>query len=159
MPQSLCATIGRKTIDLFSTLRHWNLRNLTLQQECYLTSTQDFFRNTHGSIMLPPRQPRVFARLGSLAINAPVNHVCHWIVSLLIPYWFQSQNSYIYFESKYFLNWSDNAADVIFTILAKISVASQAQCYAIFMVGKSDQNKRNDWKICVPQTTVSSHIC
>ena len=43
MPQSLRATIGRKTIDLFSTLRHWNLRNLTLQQECYLTSTRDFF--------------------------------------------------------------------------------------------------------------------
>ena len=69
MPQSLRATIGRKTIDLFSTLRHWNLRNLTLQQECYLKSTRDFFRNTHGSIILPPRQPRVFARLGSLAIN------------------------------------------------------------------------------------------
>ena len=68
MPQSLRATIGRKTIDLFSILRHWNLRNLTLQQECYLTSSRDFFRNTHGSIMLPPRQPRVFARLGSLAI-------------------------------------------------------------------------------------------
>ena len=68
MPQSLRATIGRKTIDLFSTLRHWNLRNLTLQKECYLTSTRDFFRNPHGSIMLPPRQPRVFARLGSLAI-------------------------------------------------------------------------------------------
>ena len=69
MPQSPRATIGRKTIDLFSTLRHWNFRNLTLQQECYLTSTRDFFRNTHGSIMLPPRQPRVFARLGSLAIT------------------------------------------------------------------------------------------
>ena len=51
------------------SLRHWNLRNLTLQQECYLTNTRNFFRNTHGSIMLPPRQPRVFARLGSLAIN------------------------------------------------------------------------------------------
>ena len=25
-------------------LRHWNLRNLTLQQECYLTSTRAFFR-------------------------------------------------------------------------------------------------------------------
>ena len=70
MPQSLRATKDNwKTIDLFSTLRHWNLRNLTLQQECYLTSTRDFFRNTHGSIILPPRQPRVFARLGSLAIN------------------------------------------------------------------------------------------
>ena len=49
--------------------RHWNLRNLTLQQECYLTNSRDFFRNTHGSIMLPPRLPCVFARLGSLAIN------------------------------------------------------------------------------------------
>ena len=49
------------------SLRHWNLRNLTLQQDCYLTNTRDLFYNTHGSIMLPPRQPRVFARLGSLA--------------------------------------------------------------------------------------------
>ena len=71
MSQSLRATIGRKTTDPFFTLRHWNLRNLTLQQECYLTSTRGFFRNTHGSIMLPPRQPRVFARLGSLAISTP----------------------------------------------------------------------------------------
>ena len=36
-------------------------------------------------------------------------------MSLLIPYWFQSQNSYMYFENKYFLNWRDNAADVIFS--------------------------------------------
>ena len=53
------------------SLRHWNLRNLTLQQECYLTNARDFFRNMHGSIMLPPPQPRVFARLGSLAIIVP----------------------------------------------------------------------------------------
>ena len=46
---------------------HWNLRNLTLQQECSLTNTRDFFRNTRGSIMLPPRQPHVSVRLGSLA--------------------------------------------------------------------------------------------
>ena len=32
------------------SLRHWNLRNLTLQQECYLTKTRDFFHKTHGSI-------------------------------------------------------------------------------------------------------------
>ena len=51
------------------SLCHWNLRNLTIQQECYLTNTRDFFCNTHGSIMLLPRQPRVFARLGSLAMN------------------------------------------------------------------------------------------
>ena len=46
-------------------LRHWNLTNLTLQQECYLTNTRAFFPPvlSHGSIMLPPRQPRVFARL------------------------------------------------------------------------------------------------
>ena len=44
--QSLCATIGPgrcKTIELFS-IRHWNLRNLKLQQECYLTNTRAFFR-------------------------------------------------------------------------------------------------------------------
>ena len=29
-------------------LRHWNLRNLTLQQECYLTSTRAFFRTFAG---------------------------------------------------------------------------------------------------------------
>ena len=58
-------------------LRHWNLRNLTLQQECYLTTgmlpykhssrTLEIFTAytvlSHGSIMLPPCQPRVFARL------------------------------------------------------------------------------------------------
>ena len=43
-------------------LRHRNLRNLTLQQECYLTNTRAF-PPTHGSIMMPPRQPCVFARL------------------------------------------------------------------------------------------------
>ena len=43
--QNLCALrlVRCKTIDLFP-LRHWNLRNLTLQQECYLTSTRAFFR-------------------------------------------------------------------------------------------------------------------
>ena len=58
-------------------LRHWNLRNLTLQQECYLTTGMLPYKHSsqaleiftaytvlsHGSIMLPPRQPRVFARL------------------------------------------------------------------------------------------------
>ena len=56
-------------------LRHWNLRNLSLQQESYLTNTV-VFRSleifsactvlSYGSIMLPPRQPRqprVFAWL------------------------------------------------------------------------------------------------
>ena len=38
-------------------LRHWNLRNATL----HLHSS--FFLPTHGSIMLPPRQPRIFAQL------------------------------------------------------------------------------------------------
>ena len=43
-------------------------------QESYLTTGMlpykhsSFFPPSHGSIMLPPRQPRVFARLGSLAI-------------------------------------------------------------------------------------------
>ena len=54
-------------------LRHWNLRNLTLQQECYLTTGMLPYKHSsraleiftaytvlsHGSIMLPPRQPRV----------------------------------------------------------------------------------------------------
>ena len=44
-------------------LRYRNLRNLTLQQECYLTNPRAFFPATHGSVMLPPRQPRVFAQL------------------------------------------------------------------------------------------------
>ena len=66
-PCTLPLSVARQLASY--SLRHWNLRNLTLQQECYLTNTRDFFRNTHGSIMLPPRQPRVFARLGSLAIK------------------------------------------------------------------------------------------
>ena len=58
-------------------LHHWNLRNLTLQQECYLTTGMLPYKHSsraleiltaytvlsHGSIMLRPRQPRVFARL------------------------------------------------------------------------------------------------
>ena len=42
---NLCALrlVRSKTIDLFSTTSS-NLRNLTLQQECYLTSTRAFFR-------------------------------------------------------------------------------------------------------------------
>ena len=52
-------------------------RNVTLQQECYLTTGMLPYKHSsraleiftaytvlsHGSIMLPPRQPRVFARL------------------------------------------------------------------------------------------------
>ena len=38
-------------------LRHWNPRNVTLQ------ALELFSVLSHGSIMLPPRQPRVFARL------------------------------------------------------------------------------------------------
>ena len=51
-------------------LRHWNLGNLTLQQECYLTTGMLPYKHSsraleiftaytvlsHGSIMLPPRQ-------------------------------------------------------------------------------------------------------
>ena len=81
-------------------------------------------------------------------INAPVNHVCHRIVSLLIPYWFQSQNSYMYFENKYFWNWSDNAADVIFTIIAKISVTSPALLRNTY--GWQKRSNQKKWlKICV----------
>ena len=67
--RNLCALplVRCKTIELlFPTSME--------SQESYLTTGMlpykhsRFFRNTHGSIMLPPRQPRVFARLGSLAI-------------------------------------------------------------------------------------------
>ena len=56
--QSLRGTIGplQDTELIPYPLRHRNLRNLTLQ-------TLELFPPTHGSIMLPPRQPRVFARL------------------------------------------------------------------------------------------------
>ena len=42
---NLCALplVRCKTIDPFP-LRHRNIRNLTLQQECYLTNTRAFFR-------------------------------------------------------------------------------------------------------------------
>ena len=48
------------TTSLESQESYLTLRNLTLQ------ITRDFFRQhstSHGSIMLPPHQPRVFARL------------------------------------------------------------------------------------------------
>ena len=65
--QSLRATIG----PLQFSLRHWNLRNLTLHSGMLpykhaSRSLEIFSANTvlsHGSIMLPPHQPRVFARL------------------------------------------------------------------------------------------------
>jgi len=65
--QSLRAAIG----PLQFSLRHWNLRNLTLHSgvlpyEHASRSLEIFSANTvlsHGSIMLPPHQPRVFARL------------------------------------------------------------------------------------------------
>ena len=65
--QSLRAAIG----PLQFSLRHWNLRNLTLHSGMLpykhaSRSLEIFSANTvlsHGSIMLPPHQPRVFARL------------------------------------------------------------------------------------------------
>ena len=51
--QSLGAT---KTIDPFSTTS-------SESQECYLTNTLAFFPPLYDSIMLPPHQPRLFARL------------------------------------------------------------------------------------------------
>ena len=67
LSQSLRAAIG----PLQFSLRHWNLRNLTLHSgmlpyEHASRSLEIFSANTvlsHGSIMLPPHQPRVFARL------------------------------------------------------------------------------------------------
>ena len=59
--QYLRSTIGRKTIDLFSTTslecqESYN-RNVTLQ------ALELFSVLSHGSIMPPPRQPRIFAWL------------------------------------------------------------------------------------------------
>ena len=58
--QSLRGTIGplQDTELIPYPLRQRNLRNLTLQQECYLT-----FPPSHGSMMLLPHQPHVFAQL------------------------------------------------------------------------------------------------
>ena len=61
---NLCALplVRCKTIDPFSTTS-------SESQESYLTTGMlpykhsSFFPPSHGSIMLPPRQPRVFARL------------------------------------------------------------------------------------------------
>ena len=65
--QSLRAAIG----PLQFSLRHWNIRNLTLHSGMLpykhaSRSLEIFSAKTvlsHGSIMLPPHQPRVFARL------------------------------------------------------------------------------------------------
>ena len=58
-------------------LRHWNLRNLTLQQECYLTNilsiTRDFYRlhSTYARLYNAAASPASRLRsAGSLAINA-----------------------------------------------------------------------------------------
>ena len=73
MPQSLRATIGRKTIDLFSTTSlesHAGIlpynRNVTLQTLEIFSASAVL---SHGSIMLPSRQPRVFARLARWQLN------------------------------------------------------------------------------------------
>ena len=50
-------------------LRHWNLRNLTLQQECYPTSTQAFFP-TFARLFNAAASPASRLRsAGSLAIT------------------------------------------------------------------------------------------
>ena len=84
-------------------LRHWNLRNLTLQQECYLTTGMLPYKHSsraleiftaytvlsHGSIMLPPRQPRVFARLARwqlLIIN--IGELLKWYHDQIFTPWF-----------------------------------------------------------------------
>ena len=82
---SLRATISSSAKQSTTySLRHWNLRNLTLQQECYLTNARDLFRNTHGSIMLPPRQPRVFARLGSSYLSNTPTNLCTPLYCILL---------------------------------------------------------------------------
>ena len=48
-------------------LRHWNLRNVTLHSGMLPYKSLEIFSAStvllHGSIMLPPHRPRVFARL------------------------------------------------------------------------------------------------
>ena len=124
MPQSLRDTIARKTIDLFSTLRHWNL---TLQQECYLTSIRDFFRNTHGSLMLPPRQPRVFARLGSLAITEYADHYIKHpgcALSKLTRHTIECFWTQIYFYLR-------NITDMLLVLSRKISLTGHTSKYNV----------------------------
>ena len=66
---NLCALwLVHRKIDPFP-LRHWNLRNLTLQQECYLTSIQAFFR-TFARLYNAAASPASRLRsAGSLAIT------------------------------------------------------------------------------------------
>ena len=49
------------------SLRHWNLRNLTLQKECYLTNTRAFFRLR--TALLCCRLPSLASSLGWLVGN------------------------------------------------------------------------------------------
>ena len=66
--------VRSKTIDLFSTT---SLES----QESYLTTGMlpykhsSFFPPTHGSIMLSPRQPRVFARLARWQLTTDLGQV------------------------------------------------------------------------------------
>ena len=79
---NLCALrLAERQLTSFP-LRHWNLRNLTLQQECYLTNTRDFFCRSHSSIMLPPRQPCVFALLARWQLF----RCCLWLIYCLVVY-------------------------------------------------------------------------
>ena len=59
--------------------------------------------------------PSLLPNIGQYTYWINIRHVCQWIVSLLMPYWFQLQNNNS-FDNKYFRNWSDNAADIMFTI-------------------------------------------
>ena len=67
-----------KTIDPFSTTS-------SESQESYLTTGMlpykhsSFFSPTHGSIMLPPRQPRVFARLARWQLSWYHLNIQNWI--------------------------------------------------------------------------------
>ena len=81
---NLCALplVRCKTFDPFSTTS-------SESQESYLTTGMlpykysSFFPPTHGSIMLPPRQPRVFSRLARWQLVTPRKHHTNKKTSLL----------------------------------------------------------------------------
>ena len=71
------------TTSLESQESYLTLRNVTLQTR--LSITREFFRQhsvlSHGSIMLPPHQPRVFARLARwqlMSSKGSWEHVSPW---------------------------------------------------------------------------------
>ena len=96
--QSLRAAIG----PLQFSLHHWNLRNLTLHSGILPYKSLEIFSAytvlSHGSIMLPPHQPRVFARLArwqlfGIAAASIVFHCKSQYLLLKLLFWFWVSSS------------------------------------------------------------------